>query len=274
MRALQTVDIFTQVSPRVFANTPASECLRRNVPGSQWAFVRAMLSTGAGVQEGWASLMTSVQTGKTAFDHIYGHDWWEFLKRNPETSVIFDQAMRSFSTLMTPAVTASFDWSRFPVIADIGGGIGTQLVDILDAHPPCRGILFDQPHVIEKATPHARAEIIGGSFFESVPGGADAYVLRGVIHDWADTESLAILRNVRKAAKPQSRLLLVEQVMPETPESGLHNWMDLNMLTMVGGRERTVAEYRELLSVADFDLEEVVRVPTPSPLNILIGKPR
>jgi hypothetical protein len=161
MRALASLTIFEQVAPRVFANSPASELLRKNRPGSMWATAR-MSSTIA--SEGWRGLMDSIRSGRTAYEEIYGCSIWEFLQRNPDLWAIFNETMRSISVSMTPAVTAAYDWNRFPIIADIGGGIGTQLVDILNAHPGCRGILFDQPDVVAGAISHDRMERIGGDF--------------------------------------------------------------------------------------------------------------
>ena len=151
LRALESLGVFTQVSPHVFANTPASECLRKNVPGSESAMVRMALSTGGGAYESWAGLKNSIQTGELSFDQIYGYSTWEFCERNPDRSATFNEAMRSISSSMTPAVTASYDWSRFPVIADMGGGIGTQLVDVLNDHPSSRGIVYDRPDVLAEA---------------------------------------------------------------------------------------------------------------------------
>jgi len=272
LRALESIGVFKQVSPRVFVNTPVSELLRKDIPGSQSAIVRATFSLGEGQYEPWAGLLGSIQTGKIAFDQIYGYSFWEFLRRNPNQSAIFHEAMRSFTVPLTPAITAAYDWSRFPVIADIGGGIGTQLVDILNAHPSCRGILFDQLGVMASAIPHDRIQRIGGSFFESVPAGADAYLLRSVIHDWAEPEAIAILEKVRRAMQPHARLVLIEHVIPETPELTLGKWIDLHMLVLAGGRERTATEYAELYAKVGFELQEIV--PTAAPHSLIIGRPR
>jgi hypothetical protein len=121
------------------------------------------------------------------------------------------------TTPMTPAVAAAYDWSRFAVIADIGGGIGTQLVDILNAYAGCRGVIFDQPQVLSEAIEHDRVERVGGSFFENIPVEADAYILRNIIHDWNDQDAAAILKTIRKAAKPSARVMLIEWLIPETP---------------------------------------------------------
>jgi hypothetical protein len=217
-------------------------------------------------------LLGSVQTGKIAFDQIYGCNYWEFLRRNPSPAAIFNETMRSITGPMTPAIAAAYDWSRFPVIADIGGGIGTQLVDILNAHPSCRGILHDQPDVVAVAISHDRIERIGGSFFESVPAGADAYLLRMVIHDWPETEALAILKTVRQAMKPASYLVLIEMVIPETSEYTYGKWLDLHMLVLAGGRERSITEYRELYARAGFELEQIV--PTAAAHSLIFGRPR
>ena len=180
--------------------------------------------------------------------------------------------MGSLSVVITPVVSAAYDWSRFPLIVDIGGGIGSQLVAILDAHPSCRGILFDQPGVMSDAIPHDRVERIGGDFFKSIPTGADAYVLRWVIHDWADPEATAILKNVRQVMQPASRVMLIEELVPDPPRPTFGMWLDPNMLIMAGGRERTAAEYGELYSDAGLELEEIV--PTSSPHSIIIGRAR
>jgi O-methyltransferase/methyltransferase family protein len=272
LRALESLGIFSQISPRVFANTPASECLRKDVPNTQWAWVRAQLSVGGGVYEGWAGLDGSIKKGDTAFDQILGCGFWEYYRRNPEAGAIFNEAMRLIGKHNSPEIARAYDWSRFAVIADIGGGIGSLLVDILDAYPSCLGILYDQPRVVQQAISHERLEPVGGDFFQSVPPGADAYILRWIIHDWSETEAVTLLDKVRNAMKPGARLLLLEELIPETPEFVPGKWIDLLMLAITGGRERTAKEYRELLSAAHFELEEVV--PTAGPLSILIAKAR
>jgi hypothetical protein len=272
LRALESLGIFSQISPFVFANTPSSECLRKDVPKSQWAWVRAQLSVGGGVYEGWSGLGGSIQTGDTAFDQVYGCSFWEFYRHNPEPGAIFNEAMRLIGKHNSAEVTKSYDWERFPLIADIGGGIGGLLVDILDAYPSCRGILFEDPKVVQQSLSHDRLEYVGGDFFQGVPAGADAYILRWIIHDWSEAAALALLGKVREAMKPGARLILLEELIPETPELVPGKWLDLLMLAITGGRERTEKEYQELLSSAGFALEEVV--PTAGPLSILIAKTR
>jgi hypothetical protein len=270
LRALETLGVFSQVSPFVFANTPASDCLRKDVPNTQWAWVRAQLSVGGGVYEGWSGLDGSIRTGNTAFDQVLGYSFWEFYRRNPEAGAIFNEAMRLIGKHNSPQVAKSYNWNRFPVIADIGGGVGSLLVEILDAYPSCRGILFDQPEVLQQAIAHSRMELVGGDFFQGVPIGADAYILRWIIHDWSEAEAVTLLSKIREAMKPGACLVLLEELIPETPELVPGKWIDLLMLAITGGRERTENEYRELLSAAGFELEEVVR--TPGSFSILIAR--
>jgi O-methyltransferase domain len=135
LRALESTGIFTQSSPRVFTNTPASECLRRHATGSQWAWIRIALCADAPVFDGWRGLMRALENGRPGFDQLRGQPAWDYLRSDPQQGTIFNEAMRDLSASMTPAVTESYDWSQFPVIADIGGGIGAQLLNILDARP-------------------------------------------------------------------------------------------------------------------------------------------
>jgi len=271
LRALESMGVFQQTSPKVFANTPASDCLRKDSANSQWAWIRLALSTEAMVFRGWTGLIKSLRNGGIAFDQVEGCNVWEFMQREPDRRTLFNLAMRAVGAGMTEAVTAAFDWSRFPVIADIGGGIGTQLVSILDGHPGCRGMLFDEPGVVAEALPHDRMSCVPGDFFESVPAGADAYILRWIIHDWADPESIRILQNIREVIKPSGRLVLIEALLSQGPGFDLAKWMDLNMMVMAGGQERTSAEYAGLFAKCGFELEEVV--PTSSALSLLVGKP-
>jgi O-methyltransferase domain len=270
LRALETLGVFQQTSPGVFANTPVSECLRRDVPGSQWAFVN-MLAPGLGLWDGYSEMLDTLRTGKTALFEKWGYDLWEHLRHNPEKAQIFNEGMRSMTAAMTPAVTAACDWNQFPVIADIGGGIGTQLVDILEAHPGCRGVLFDQPGVVAAAIPHDRVECVEGSFFEHIPVEADAYLLRNIIHDWNDMESVLILRTLRKAFKSSARVMLIEWLIPNTPEFNFGKWADITMMAALGGRERTKADFERLFRESGFELEEIL--PTASPFTITVDRP-
>ena len=268
LRALASIGVFQQVRPGVFANSPVSTLLQKGVPGSFWAAIRmgAMITFNA-----WAELASSIRTGKPSFDKVNGQNIWQFLAQKPEAAAVFDEAMRSVTGPATSAVTAAYDWSKTPVIADIGGGIGTQLVSILDAHTDCRGILFDTPEVVGRAIPHERIVGRPGDMFETIPAGADAYILRLIIHDWPEPQALSILSNVRMAMNPGSRLMLIEVLVPETEGVNYGVWTDLGMMVLAGGRERSATEYRELLASAGFDTEQIV--PTNSMFSIIVAKP-
>jgi len=272
MRALESTGVFRQASRGVFANNAASECLQKNAPGSLWAFVRTIISKGFGQYDAWGDFLTSVRTGKAAFDELYGCGPWEFFHSNQEIWAVFNQAMRAASALITPIVAASYNWRRFPVIADIGGGIGSQLVAILDAHPSSRGILFDQPGVLAEAIPHDRVERVAGDFFQGVPPGADAYIMRWIMHDWQDPQATLILKNIRKAIASESSVVLIEEIIPDTPELTWGKWIDLHMMTVTGGRERTISEYGDLLAKSGFELEKVVEMPIGG-CSLIIGRP-
>jgi hypothetical protein len=267
LRALASIGVFEQVSPLVFANSAQSELLRRGVPGSLWAAFRVQSLVAL---EAWVDLTGSIRSGRPAFNEVHGQGIWEFLREHPDTAAVFDESMRSMTGSSTPAVTTALDWARFPVIADIGGGIGTQLVHILDAHQGCRGILFDRPDVMKSAISHDRLEWISGDFFRSVPSGANAYLLRMIIHDWPEPDALRILSTVRTAMTQSSRLLLVEMVVPDTATFNWGLWADLGMLILAGGRERTAPEYRLLLNQARLEVEEIV--PTASPFSIVVAR--
>lgn len=216
--------------------------------------------------------MLSLKNGRPGFDQVTGENAWQYMQSNPETYSTFNEAMRALSSSISPAVAVALDWSEYPMIADIGGGIGSQLACILEAHPSCRGILFDKPNVVAEAPENSPFERVGGDFFKDIPVRADAYVMRWLLHDWSDEESVAILTNLKMVASPSARLMLVESVIPETPEFDMGKWMDLNMMMMATGKERTAAEFRDLLDQAGFALEQIV--PTSSPLSIVVARPK
>jgi len=271
LRALESTGIFASTENGSFENTPASDCLRRNKPGSNWAWVCFTLSPGAPVYEGWRGLPLAVETGQPGFDQLHGKSNWENMQENPEAYSIFNLAMRDLATTIGPAVASAIDWSRYSVIADIGGGIGSQLSEILAAHPDTRGILFDLQHVIAEAPENDRFEKVAGDFFASISVVADAYVLRWVLHDWSDEECLRLLRNLRETMQPEARLMIVESVIPAGSQFDMGKWMDLNMMVMATGKERTETEFEALLEEAGFKLMSIE--PTASPLSILVCAP-
>lgn len=271
LRALASVGVFTEVSPRRFANTPLSECLRPGVPDSQHAGA-VMLDDVC--YPAFGELTHSVRTGSPGFDKRFGEPIFDYLSKHPAMARTFDQAMTSFHGSETPAMIEAYDFTRFGTIVDVGGGNGSTLIEVLRAAPKARGIVFDLPGVVERTTPliaaagladRCRAE--AGSFFEAVPRGADAYTLRHIIHDWDDKKSVQILSRCREAAGPIGKVLIVESVIPPGDEAHPGKWLDIIMLAVPGGRERTAAEYEKLLANAGLKLNRIV--PTRSPVSVI-----
>jgi hypothetical protein len=270
LRALASVGVFDEQDDRRFALTPLGECLRADAPEpvAGWAaFIGRPYYWQA-----WSSLLHSVQTGENAFAHVHGSDVWEYRAQHPHESPIFDRAMTDSTRRINRAILDAYDFGRFATIADIGGGYGALLAALLAAYPRMRGILFDQPHVIAKSADTLsavsdRCELVAGSFFERVPQGAEAYLLKSVIHDWEDAPALAILRTCRQSLPRDGTLLLIEWDLGPPNERPAAKFGDLNMLVAPGGRERTADEYCSLLAAAGFRLTDIT--PTSSGLGVI-----
>ena len=274
LRALASVGVFAEAGERQFALTPLSETLRRDAPDS----IRAMvLFTGDRLHWSiYGEMLYSVQTGKPAFDHVYGKRPFEYLSEHPEDARVFDEAMTSLSVAANAAIAEAYDFSAFGTILDAGGGNGALLAAILKKYPQPRGILYDLPHVIEHARkkallPAERSETIAGSFFEHVPSGAGAYLLKHIIHDWDDASAVQIFRICRRAMSDSSKLLVLEMIVPSGSEPAFVKFLDLEMLVLPGGRERTEDEYRQLLASSGFRLTRVI--PTHSPVSVIEAEP-
>lgn len=277
LRGLASLGVFAEGEPKVFSLTPAAEALLDDAPGSQRAMA---LMTGEEHYLSWSELLYSVRTGKTGFEKLYNTRPFDYLSQHPEQGAIFDAAMTSVHGRESPAAAAAYDFSDIEVLADIGGGNGSLLTTILEKFPNLRGILYDLPPVIERSKHNLdraglarRCQCLAGSFFESVPAGADAYMLRHIIHDWDDAESLTILKNCRKALEGnrQGRLLVLESVIPAGNDPMFGKLLDLNMLVIPGGLERTEHEYRELFAAAGFRLTRIV--PTATEISVIEGLP-
>ncbi len=272
MRTLAAVGVFREHEGRGFSLTPAGSYLRSDVEGTQ-AQVAIMIGR-ANFWQSWGNLIHSVRTGDIAFDHVHGSDVWTYRSKHPVESAIFDRAMAAGTERFADAVLRVCDFSRFHHVIDVGGGDGAFLAKILAAYPLMRGTLFDQPHVVAKADKALaarelaeRCEVRSGDFFASVPEGGDAYLLKWILHDWDDTSSIKILRTCRNAVPAGGRLLLVEFLVgpPNTcPEA---KFMDLMMMVMNGGRERTLNEFESLLASAGFCIDRVT--PTPNLLSLI-----
>jgi hypothetical protein len=272
MRTLAGLGILSERPEQRFALTNLGEALKNDAPGSARSTV--IYSGSPWVQSGWDNLVYSVQTGKPGFEKAQGTALFEYLAQHPEDASLFSETMVGIHNQEPPAVAAAYDFSIFKTIVDVGGATGNMLATVLAHHAGPRGVLFDRPHVVNDAPPlldakgvRDRVMIEPGDFFKGVPPGADAYVLSHIIHDWDDDQCLTILGHVRKAMNPDGRLLIVEMVLPpgDTPHPG--KMLDIAMLVMSGGQERTGDEYALLFSKAGFRLAQVV--PTNSAASIV-----
>jgi hypothetical protein len=227
----------------------------------------------------FGEILYSIQTGQSARSKVFGMDGWEYLRQHPETARIFDDAMTDLSALVGPSVSSAYDFGQWRSIMDVGGGNGILLAAILKAHQGMRGVLADQPHVLERAQQRgflggelkARSAMQPCDFFREVPSGCRAYVMKHVIHDWDDQHAHDILVNCRRAIPIDGVLLLVEWALLEGNEASEGKLFDVVMLLMTGGKERTVEEYRRLLAGAGFRLNRVI--PTSTDLNIMEALP-
>jgi len=268
--------VFTELEDGRFAQTPLSEPLLTNAKPC----VRhmAMMLTDDWHIRCWEQLPWCVETGKPASFKLHGMGMFDWMGQHPEKTGNFNQAMTDLSSGDAAAVVQSYDFSRFEHIVDVAGGHGALLAAILDSAPKLRGTLVEMPHVIEGAKKAGildrfenRATLEAGSIFESLPKGADAYIMKFIIHDWYDPECIKILSHCRKGIRPSGRLLVVDQVVPARNEPGVAKLMDLEMLVLPGGMERTEQEFRDLFAASGFRLERTI--PTPALQSIIEGVP-
>jgi len=276
LRALAAVGVFREDEGRKFALTPMGDCLRTDsaTPLGAWAEVVG----SAYYWQAWGHLLHSVQTGENAFQNLNGRDVWQFRAEHPEHGATFDRAMTQLSRGGAEAVIRAYDFSAFRHIVDVGGGHGLMLAAILRAHSHLRGTLFDQPHVVVGAKAVLaergvveRCDIVGGSFFETVPVDADAYLMRVVIHDWEDDEAIAILKVCRRAMGETAKLLLIERLIAPPNEMPAAKFGDLNMLVLPRGRERTREEFSDLFAKSGLEL---TRIFPAGILNVIEARPR
>lgn len=274
LRALASVGIFFEDGQGHIALTPLAERLRSDVAGSKRSLAIMM---GEEHYRAWGELLYSVQTGKPSFEKICGMPIFDFLSKNPEQAKVFDQAMVGIHGRETAAVVEAYDLSGVRALADIGGGNGSVLGGVLRKYPKMQGILFDLPHVAERAKLNIeaagladRCQVVGGSFFESVPSGADAYLLRHIIHDWDDEKSLTILRSIQRAMSDAGKVLVIESIIPPGNDPCFGKLLDLTMLVLPGGQERTETEYRQLFERAGLRLAQIV--PTNADVSVIVGE--
>lgn len=272
LRALASVGVLEEGADRDFALTPMAQPLRSDLPRSLAGWAR--LQGQEYFWDAWGNLLHSVRTGENAFRALHGEDVWAYRSTRPELNAIFNEAMVSRTNQAAEAILDAYDFSRFEVIVDIGGGSGALLAMILAKHVNTSGIVFDQPHVVEGARTTLteagvadRCTTVGGSMFESVPAGADAYTMKSILHDWTDEECVQILRIVKAAMKRDAKLLVIENIVGAPNEDSFTKISDLNMLVLPGGRERTEDEWRALLHSAGFRISRTV--PTAAGIAVI-----
>jgi predicted O-methyltransferase YrrM len=274
LRALSALGIFHEGDDKTFSNTALSEPLRSDVPGSVRGLGTMTLMLHA---RAWPEIEQAVRTGKTAFGQAFGAEIFDWLGAHADAARVFDSAFGGYTAMVSKAVASAQDFSRFERIVDVGGGNGSLVSAILASVPKARGVNYDLPSVaararetLAKAGLADRCETVGGDFFDAVPEGGDAYLLKMILHDWDDARAVAILKNVRRAIRPAGALFVVEAVVGEANAGPDAKLLDVNMLVMTGGRERTKAEYAALCAAAGFALE---RIAQAGPTNVIEARP-
>jgi SAM-dependent methyltransferase len=278
MRLLAAAGLFEEQENGSFALSSLGGYLRSAAPGSARAMV--MLFAGARIQEAWRELEYCVRTGNPVFRKRGLDDPFTDPARTPEDNATFDAAMADLTRLAAIAVAAAYDFAPLRTVVDVGGGNGTLLIGILKANPHLHGVVFDQPHAAERARKQIaesglaeRCGAVGGDFFREVPNGADAYILKHVIHDWTDDRAVTILKNCRRAMENDGRVLIVEGVYPPRIDASLASRgaaaNDVNMLVNTGGRQRSEAEFRALYNAAGFKLLRII--PTQARVSVIEG---
>lgn len=263
LRALSSEGIFRESETETFELTPMGELLRTKIPKSMrsWAVMY-----NEEQYQAWGGMLGSVQDGDVAFDRVFDDSFFSYLADHPAANETFNQAMSISSEDVVSAILDAYDFAPFGTIVDVGGGHGRLLSEILMAYPRARGVLFDQPHVVDDPKTELQLEpvanrcaVVGGDFFQDVPADGDAYILKLILHDWNDDQCRTILENCRIRMQPRGRLLVVESVLAPANERDRKKWMDLHMLALLGGRERTEEQFRDLLGTAGFDMARVIR---------------
>jgi hypothetical protein len=276
LRLLASEGVFAETEDGRFALTPMAEALRSDVPGSLRPL--AVFNSGEPYWRSWAHLAHAVRTGQPAFEHVHGMDFFSYYRQHPEEWALFDQMMAAQTAAVTRTVAAAYDFSWVRTVVDVGGGNGTLVLGLLAAHPHLHGIVFDQPAVaaraeeaIDAAGLADRCQAVGGDFFVAVPEGGEDYLLKYILHDWDDERCVAILRVCRHAMAADGRLLVIELLIPPGDSPSYAKSQDVNMLTNLGGRERTVEEYGTLFTAAGFALTETI--PIQGELHLIEGAP-
>lgn len=274
LRGLAAWRFFIEHPDGRFGATPLSDEFRTDRPGLR----NTALMYSDDVYHAWAELLHSVRTGEPAYVHRYGVTHFERMSGDPAAAARFNAAMFETTTRIAGGFLRAFDFSGVRTVVDVGGGVGALLAAVLSANPDVRGVLFDLPQGLAGAQEKLQAEGLGGrvtlvqgDFFEAVPAGGDLYLLKSIVHDWDDERALAILKTCRRAAAPNARLVLLERVLPERIDDSAEAFQsamtDLQMMVILGGRERRSREFADLLHRAGFKMTRVV--PTTDMWNLV-----
>ncbi|HXJ07284.1 MAG TPA: methyltransferase [Candidatus Acidoferrum sp.] len=262
MRATASVGVLAEGADGKFSETPMSAVLRRNGSPSLRAF--AIMGGREWHGRGWAHLEHCVRTGKQALDRIYGTPIFEYFGQHPEEAQVFNDAMTALSTIDSPAVAESYSFDGIHSIVDVGGGHGLLLATILARNPHMKGTLYDVPRVVEGAKDGPlkplmkRCTLASGDMFSSVPAGADAYIMKHIIHDWPDDLCLKILKACRKSVNAGGKLLVVDWVIQPGNDFSPGKFLDLQMLIFPGGCERSEKQFRDLFAAAGWQLTRIL----------------
>jgi hypothetical protein len=274
MRTLAASGVFAESRSGVFELTPLAEPLRTGSANSLTDF--AIFAAHPFHNGAYANLMHSTRTGETGFARAHGAELFDFTQRDDEFRGVFNAAMTSNSRREAQAVAEAYDFSQLGTLADVGGGLGLLLSRVLQNTPGLRGVLFDLPHVVEKAGETFesagladRVTIQGGSFFDAIPVQADAYMMKYILHDWEDERARTILENCVTSMGPGGRVLVIDHVLRETDDADIGKLMDIEMLLMAGGHERTRSQFEELFATAGLKVTRVL--PTAATLSIVEG---
>lgn len=277
LRALSAVGVFTETAPRTFALTPVGQLLRKGAPGAARDMILWMCD--AFHYHVFAEMPAAIRTGQTVGEKVVGMPVFEYFAQDTELAERFNNAMTAFSATVAPAMLQAYDFSGIDVLVDIAGGHGMILASILRKYPGMRGVLFDVEHVLAgnrlaEFGVKDRVQLASGDFFKAVPSGGDAYIMKHIIHDWEDAKAVTILKNIGTAlaGKPTGKVILIETVLQPGNEPDLGKLIDLEMLMLPGGKERTADEFAALFNRAGFELTRVV--PTQSPLSVIEARPK
>ncbi len=270
MHMLAGFDVFEELFPRVFGNTTTSELLVKTNPDTLHS---VSIFYGEEMHESWNELLDCVKTGIPGFELKYKMPVFSYYKENPLRAVLFQAAMKEKTRAVVKSAIESYPFKKLNSVYDIGGGHGQLMHALLAAYPHLSGVIFDLPEVIEKniqndqSNENSRLKYSAGDFFKSIPEGGDAYLMKSVLHDWNDEKAIHILKNCHQAMRSDSKLLIIDVVLQEKNKSIYANCMDVLMLTVTGGKERSIESFSEIFETTGFVIENIY--PTTTEFSIL-----